>query len=109
MLCSVNNFEVWYECARDNTKTILPLCITCLVAPQYTTKIHQKENKNRHVMIKGNEPDLTYIVFEILAQKEFKLFCFILFSALINCSQLLIQFEWGLHQYVEFLRGWCKN
>ena len=37
-------------------------------------------------MIKGNESDVANIGFEILARKEFKLFCFILFSVLINCS-----------------------
>ena len=36
-------------------------------------------------MIKGNESDVTDIVFEILDKKEFKFLCFILFSALINC------------------------
>ena len=35
-------------------------------------------------MIKGNESDVADIVFEILAKKEFKFLCFILFSALIN-------------------------
>ena len=36
--------------------------------------------------IKGNESDVADIVFGILAKNEVKLFCFILFSALINCS-----------------------
>ena len=37
-------------------------------------------------MIKWNESDVGDIVFEILAKKEVKFFCFILFSVLINCS-----------------------
>ena len=36
--------------------------------------------------IKWNESKFADIVFEILAKKEFKFFCFILFAVLINCS-----------------------
>ena len=35
-------------------------------------------------MIKGNESDIADIDFEILAEKEFKFFCVILFLALTN-------------------------
>ena len=37
-------------------------------------------------MIKWNESDVANIVFEILTWKEFKVFGFIVFSAVINCS-----------------------
>ena len=36
-------------------------------------------------MIKGNESDVGNIVLEILAKKGSKFFCFILFSAIIDC------------------------
>ena len=37
-------------------------------------------------MIKGNESDVANIVFKILAKKDFKFLCFILFIALLNGS-----------------------
>ena len=42
-------------------------------------------------MIKGNESDVVDNVFEILAKKEVKCFDFVLFSVLINCSELCNQ------------------
>ena len=43
-------------------------------------------NKHNCDMIKWNESKVADIVFEILAKKQLKFLCFILFSGLINCS-----------------------
>ena len=55
-----------------------------VIAKCYTHK--PVENGMIGDMIKRNESDVADIVFEIMAKKEIKFFCFTLFLVLINCS-----------------------